>query len=110
MNYHKNDSQTDEIDDLIISNGFGVTTCWRYPEDINYCLNLGCGLIFENRSDAIKHYKRQHADHFVFCSICTKPVSVDNFKRHCKNIHRNGEIPTDSTGNNIQGLPQVASN
>lgn len=85
----------EEIDDMITLNGFGIQTVWQYPKNITYCTNRSCGCTFDNRSDAINHYKEQHADQFILCSVCTKPVAARSFIKHYKNIHPHNEIPAD---------------
>lgn len=96
VKYHKNyDSDLDsEVDDLIILNGFRVSTEWRFPKDITCCPNHCCRLEFESRPAAIDHYKEKHANLYCFCSICEKPVSAKDFIRHYQRMHPNNEVPS----------------
>lgn len=87
----------DEVDDLIMLNGLGETTFWQFPKRINHCPVLGCGLTFPTRSEAIAHYKVKHANQFILCSICLKPISTrktGNLKAHYQSMHPDTELPT----------------
>lgn len=86
----------DEVDDLIILNGLGETTFWHFPKHINHCPVMGCGLVFPNRVGAIEHYKEKHADHFIACSICAKPLASQKsgtILSHYQNVHPDAELP-----------------
>lgn len=101
------------IDDVIILKGFGKNTKWRFPKYITNCPVLGCGLAFATRFDAINHYKDQHVDHFILCSICVKPISsksLSQFKRHYTTIHPNERIPFDLDENGSSTDIQYSQN
>lgn len=84
-----------EIDDLITLRGGGQITQWRFPK-IKCCPIRRCPAQFESRTRAISHYKKHHAKHYIYCSICDKPIQVQNFQcfaRHYDRNHLGIEVP-----------------
>lgn len=86
----------EDIEDLITLSGCGIITKWKFPKNKKSCPVIGCHHDFEKRSDAITHYKEQHAKKSVLCSICNKPICAqwkDHFIRHHKRMHPNIDVP-----------------
>lgn len=81
-------------DDLIVLNAFGQRTEWRFPEHLSECPVQACPAI-RNRSAAILHFKREHAQHYIHCSICDKAIKGSYFKEHYRKIHRNVKMQFD---------------
>lgn len=99
FNKEKN-SQTDDDDndddDLITLRGCGQKTQWRFPPNFNQCPVKRCGEKFETRSEAIIHYKKQHAKTSIFCFICDKPLAAqswNNFQIHYQHLHPAVKLP-----------------
>lgn len=94
------ESENDEIDDLIILNGCGYLTQWRFPTNQNQCPMHLCKEVFKSRSAAISHYREQHANHAVLCDVCNKPIAIgrnlSNIINHYKRMHPNAKYPYES--------------
>lgn len=90
-------SDDNEEEDLITLRGGGVVTHWRFPPDLRECPIRQCNMEFDNRSDAIAHYKVWHAPSNLFCSVCDRLIptyNLKNYKEHFQNVHPNiQEIP-----------------
>lgn len=85
------------VDDTILLSGLDRTTFWKFPQQ-NFCPHPYCQKDFENRSEAIGHFKSEHAKYAILCSVCEpqKPIytySRVGFKAHYRNHHPNAEIP-----------------
>lgn len=103
------DEETDdeEIDDLIELKGLGLVGLWQFPKNINRCPSKGCKVVFKSRSALLAHYRSIHAPNNVLCPICQKPFQAtypSNVYQHFLHNHKNMEIPTEfnavmSTGN-----------
>lgn len=74
----KRRTKNDKDGDLITLSGYNQTTYWKFPQNIRQCPNKRCGAEFEDRSDAIEHYKQMHAVHSILCSKCDTPIAVQN--------------------------------
>lgn len=95
---------SNEVDDLIELKGLDKTTFWNFPKHINHCPVIGCGLTFATRSKAIDHYRKKHANHFILCSICVKPISAqipERVQAHYR-LHPDAEIPSYIRGRTIR--------
>lgn len=86
------------INDTITLFGLGKTTNWTFPPEINYCPHPSCQEEFENRAEAINHFRSMHSQSVILCSECSKPIftySIDGFKEHYRNSHPDAKIPYD---------------
>lgn len=96
VGFHK---KNDNADDLITLSGVGYITQWRFPVHSNECPLKSCREKFGLRSDAIAHYKRQHAMNAIHCAICDRPISTGklrwNFIQHYKIMHPGVKMPFD---------------
>lgn len=100
-------------DDVVTLSGGGHITQWNFP-DTTLCPVMNCRLRFQNRSQAIEHYREKHAKFAILCSICDKPIRVDTNKNgfiyHYRATHPNHPLPFDfeSTLNttNIKTAPK----
>lgn len=76
--------------DLITLTGMNKISTWRFPNTTN-CPLFRCEFKSKSRSQAIKHYRSNHASTSVLCFLCKKPISVKNnttnYRTHFKNIH-----------------------
>lgn len=82
--------ETDESDDLILLEGCGQISQWQFPADLTKCPLDNCDIQFAVRSDAIIHYKNQHAKKSIYCSICDIPIyaeHVEDLKGHYEGKH-----------------------
>lgn len=97
----KNDS--DKEDDLITLGGFGQTTYWIFPSNITHCPVGRCKAVFEERSQAIRHYKQSHADMSIVCPKCDRPVVArqrKDFLIHYARRHPGEEPPHSNSDAN----------
>lgn len=89
-------------DDVVTLSGGGHITQWNFPENITICPVISCRLQFQNRLQAIDHYKERHAKYAILCSICNKPIRVDirtnEFIYHYRRSHPNEPLPLDFEG------------
>lgn len=93
-----------EVDDLIILNGCGQMTKWRFPQNLTRCPVKRCVQKFQSRTTAINHYKHRHARNSAFCSICDGPFSAKDrsaFNRHYRDMHPNVKLPLKTTTKKI---------
>lgn len=91
----KRRTKNDKDGDLITLSGNNQTTYWKFPLNIRHCPNKRCSEEFENRSDAIEHYRQTHARYCILCPICDRPIAVQNKANlmvHYSNKHP-GEMP-----------------
>lgn len=77
-NVSKVKRRTKNDKDLITLSGCRQTTYWRFPPNLTHCPNKRCGAEFEDRSDAIEHYKEMHAVHCILCPKCDRPIAAQN--------------------------------
>lgn len=92
------DESEEEEDDLITLSGCDITTQWRFPEEMKCCPEPHCWAEFGVRSDAIRHYKKRHANHSIVCPACVMPImctngSLSDFRTHYNHIHPNDVLP-----------------
>lgn len=90
-----NEADENKETDLITLRGGGIFTQYRFPQS-TICPSRKCNREFDNRSDAIEHYKIWHAVQWMFCSQCDKPVytnKLKNYKEHYEKMHPKSEIP-----------------
>lgn len=83
-------------DDIITLSGYGHTTKWRVPPDMNKCPVMKCQQVFKLRSDFLQHYKGQHAENSILCDLCDKPLCVYraiDWNRHYQKLHPSHKIP-----------------
>ncbi|XP_031628721.1 uncharacterized protein LOC116344364 isoform X2 [Contarinia nasturtii] len=84
-------------DDIIPLVARGIETYWSFPKSTGNICPIGvCKLKCASREDAINHFKDQHANHSVLCSICDKPISVRSnadYKLHYQRLHPNKRVP-----------------
>lgn len=88
--------ESGEDGDLITLRGCGLTTHWRFPTNVTDCPVQKCPRKFKHRLDAIAHYKADHAENAIYCSICKKPISVGcpkHFKLHYNRMHPDIKVP-----------------
>lgn len=111
-NSEHNVSHKSDLKFKITMHGCGQVTSWVFP-DITLCPNHLCRRTFKNRSETMKHFRDQHADHSIFCQICQKPIGTKEpkaFVRHYKRIHPNVKYPYSSGGSEPPPRPtQVGS-
>lgn len=89
-------NEKDEEDDLITLSGFGQTTYWIFPSNITHCPVGRCKAVFEERFQAIQHYKQSHADISIVCPKCDRPVVArkrKDFLTHYARRHPGEEPP-----------------
>lgn len=85
------------MDDIVFLFGLGKKTQWKFPK-ISYCPHPSCQEEFENRNQAIDHFRCVHSQSVILCSECFKPIftySIDGFKEHYRSSHPDAEIPYD---------------
>lgn len=98
-NDHDNadDDSEDDENDLITLSGCRQVTQWRFP-NTKSCPVISCRVLFGIRSDAIRHYKKRHAQTSILCPACKRPIVAqfpNQFLKHFTNIHPNTAIPFD---------------
>lgn len=97
------ENTTNEEDDMITLHGCGQITYWRFPQNIKQCPKISCLEDFDSRLDAIDHYRQQHAEKAILCTLCNKPISTLqawNFEDHFRRMHPFKTIPYDFNGGN----------
>lgn len=97
MNDEKSDNDQDE---LITLSARGITTYYSFPPHITHCPKPTCLERFETRLIAKNHYIAEHASEAIFCSLCSKPITVnllhpDAFVKHFQKMHPFNKIPFD---------------
>lgn len=93
--------EEDNDDDLITLNGCGQITQWRFPKGMERCPLISCQELFDDRSEAIDHYKMQHAKKSILCYVCDIPIytySSKDFEAHFRRMHPDAEIPFQFNG------------
>lgn len=92
-----NDEDDDE--DFITLQTCGITTKWRYPENVRECVVLNCHEKFRSKSDAMAHFRQNHAIGSILCSICDRPIrsskGLNDFRKHYAYKHPNHSMPFD---------------
>lgn len=114
LNGGKNDGMKQNNDgenDLItLGERLGFITQFKFSET-NECPVRNCG-IFDSRSDAIAHYKQQHAEYAIFCEQCNRPFSIrslEQFRDHYQKLHPDQKIPLDLHGKSASNNKKVSS-
>lgn len=100
--------------DMIVLSGCGLKFMWQYPRNIKKCPVRNCLKLFDTRSDAIIHFKRNHAKRSTLCSICQGPILMRTFgdiNHHYKRRHPNADVPSYFVKKNIDAdvQPQMES-
>lgn len=93
------------MDDLILLEGCGQLTQWKFPAELKMCPVKKCGLQFTVRMDAITHYKNLHAKDSVLCSICDVPIYAErlkDFEKHYHALHPDVDFKLKFDGNTTQ--------
>lgn len=86
---------------MIVLNGCGMRIMWQFPPRITHCPVKCCFKRFGVRSDAIVHYKENHAERSTLCPICNSPVIMRRFgdiNDHYKRRHPNSDLPSYFAG------------
>lgn len=86
----------DNDENVIVLEGFGQITKWRFPEDIKTCPMLRCDYSFSTHSACRNHFKKVHAKKTVCCPECKKiyvASSPHNFLNHFQNAHPKSRMP-----------------
>lgn len=87
----------DDDDDFITLHANGITTKWRYPKNLRHCIVHNCHERFRSKSDAMAHFRGNHAIGSILCSICDRPIrsskGPNDFRRHFAHKHPNHTIP-----------------
>lgn len=76
--------------------GAGVVTYWQFPPEQTRCPVWKCEIELNSRSDALIHYKRQHATSAILCELCDRPVaahSANTFIAHYQRTHPFKKVP-----------------
>lgn len=95
----------DVNDDMIALNGWGQITYWQYPKQSSQCPVQNCRKSFKLRLTAIAHYKKQHSQSAILCSLCNKPICVnmiDAFEIHHHRVHPGVEVPSEFTAKSLR--------
>lgn len=99
------------IDDMIALNGWGQTTYWQYPKQWKECPVGNCRKSFKLRLTAIAHYKKEHSQSAILCSLCDKPICVNNieaFQTHYQRKHPGVEVPSEFTAKSLRSTKTVS--
>lgn len=84
-----------KADDLIVLGGCGLKFTWRFPQSTQ-CPVKNCKIQFGKRSDAIDHYKVNHAKKTTLCPACNSPILMRSFGDiafHYRKRHPNKDLP-----------------
>lgn len=104
----KNIKKNDEVDDLIrLGRKCNQINYWRFPPRMTRCPSHRCTLDFGNRATAIRHFRKWHADAYILCSFCAKPVyapTIGKLKAHFKRVHPLYSIENDTNNGDLQTL------
>lgn len=82
---------------MIVLSGCGIRRMWQFPPCITKCPVKNCMKCFSSRSEAIVHFKTNHAERSVLCPICNFPKLMRKFsdiKQHYNRIHPNSKLPS----------------
>lgn len=82
--------------DVITLSGCKRITKWRFPAKMKHCPVTKCHKSFQSRQSAIAHYTKIHAPNSFYCSICEKPLALQNVTNlllHFRNRHPGKKIP-----------------
>lgn len=91
-----NEGEKDDGYDLIELTGCGKISQWRFPKDLERCPISSCQELFDDRFEAIDHYRKEHAKNSILCYICAIPIytySFKDFEAHFNRMHPNDGIP-----------------
>lgn len=84
---------------MITLKGHGVVTYWQFPKRVRTCPISSCRRFCTDRLAAMDHFKSQHAEHSILCTICKKPVvckQKSHYASHYHSLHPGVEqIPFD---------------
>lgn len=98
------------MDDLIaLGKKCNQKNYWRFPLRTTRCPSHGCSLDFSTRAGAIHHYRECHADSYILCSFCAKPVyapSTKKMRAHFKTMHPLHSFENDTSNGNQQALSE----
>lgn len=72
--------------------GMKRKTKWLFPQT-KQCPHIGCHLIFNRRSETVKHFKAVHSSTAVWCNICHASVKDSGYCWHFKKCHPNDPLP-----------------
>lgn len=96
------------MDDLIVlGKKCNQINYWRFPRRMTRCPSHRCTLDFGERSAAISHFRKLHADSYILCSFCAKPVYAPNatkLKAHFKKFHPLYSFENDTNDADQQAL------
>lgn len=101
-----------EDDDLITLRGCGQTTYWRFPQDSKQCPVKRCEEKFDSRLDAIAHYKLNHAMKAILCTLCDRPIAVNQpgtYEKHYLRLHPFKRMPFNFHGRDSCASKQLPS-
>lgn len=97
-----------DVDDLIaLGKKCNQINYWRFPSRTTRCPSHGCSLDFCTRAAAIRHFRECHADSYILCSFCAKPIyapSIKKMKAHFKAAHPLYPLENDTNDGNQQAL------
>lgn len=82
---------------MVVLSGCGIRVTWQFPPRIKRCPWKNCLKGFGVRSDAIVHFKRNHAERSTLCHICNKPILMRRFgdiNHHYRRRHPNVNLPS----------------
>lgn len=84
---------------MITLKAHGVVTHWEFPKRLRTCPITSCRKFSDDRSGAIDHFKLQHAENSILCSLCNKPVyckQKSHYASHYRSLHPEvKQIPFD---------------
>lgn len=96
----------DKDDDLITLSTSDQVSHWRFPQNTSQCPVKSCQEEFDSRSDAIAHYKHEHADKAIFCPPCNKPIAVRRLAQFLTHFHK--KHPFKKNPYDVRGKEAVA--
>lgn len=98
IKFLQDETDEEDVDDLIELRGLGMIRLWRFPRNINRCPVSRCNAAFKSRSDILAHYRTLHAPNYILCPVCSVPVSApypSYVIKHFQNAHKDMEIPAE---------------
>lgn len=85
---------------MIILKGAGEIKTWQFP-NITNCPVPKCPKQFENRTEAIIHYKKKHIMNYQYCDICKGPVPTHNCKKFSDHLKKDHGLGVDKDTNKV---------